>query len=302
DALSAVVASGPSHGSLTLNANGSFTYTPDANYNGPDTFTYRASDATLTSSLATVTITVSAVNDAPAVTVAARRTCGADEHSGTINLTVGDVESAATALTLSASSGNKTLVPNGNIAFAGSGAARTVAASAVAGRTGTAVVTITVSGGQATNTVPLTARCGGHGTDTGTAGGGAQLIPWHGGHNAPRGGAGGNGLLCGGKAMTPGPGGGATTASSGPEATTASPVAWAPTASAAAPAATRPRLHPRPRRHHRRHDPVDIGRGACSVGRVLRRPAARRASAQHRQAPPPPAMRPAPTAQLPIWR
>ena len=68
--------SGPSHGSLTLNANGSFTYTPDANYNGPDTFTYRASDATLTSNLATVTITVSAVNDAPAVTVAAGGTCG----------------------------------------------------------------------------------------------------------------------------------------------------------------------------------------------------------------------------------
>ena len=44
DALSAVLVSGPAHGSLTLNADGSFTYTPAANYNGPDSFTYKAND------------------------------------------------------------------------------------------------------------------------------------------------------------------------------------------------------------------------------------------------------------------
>ena len=37
---------GPAHGTLTLNANGSFTYTPDANYNGTDSFTYQANDGT----------------------------------------------------------------------------------------------------------------------------------------------------------------------------------------------------------------------------------------------------------------
>ena len=47
DALSAVLASGPSHGTLVLNANGSFTYTPEANYNGSDSFTYKASDGSL---------------------------------------------------------------------------------------------------------------------------------------------------------------------------------------------------------------------------------------------------------------
>jgi Ca2+-binding RTX toxin-like protein len=130
--------------------------------------------------------------------VAAGGTCGTDDHSGTINLTVGDVESAATALTLSASSGNKTLVPNGNIAFAGSGAARTVTASAVAGRTGTAVVTITVSDGQATSTVQLTVRSGGNVTDTVTGDDGADLILGQGG-NDTLGGAGGNDLLCGGE-------------------------------------------------------------------------------------------------------
>ena len=57
--------SGPAHGTLTLNANGSFTYTPAANYNGRDSFTYRANDGTLNSNVATVSLTVTAVNDAP---------------------------------------------------------------------------------------------------------------------------------------------------------------------------------------------------------------------------------------------
>ena len=56
DALSAVLVSGPGHGSLTLNADGSFTYSPEDNFNGSDTFTYRASDGSLASGPATVTL------------------------------------------------------------------------------------------------------------------------------------------------------------------------------------------------------------------------------------------------------
>ena len=84
--LSAVLVSGPSHGTLTLNPDGAFTYTPATNHTGSDSFTYQASDGTLASELATVTLTVTAVNDAPTVTVAAGGTCGRDDHSGTINL------------------------------------------------------------------------------------------------------------------------------------------------------------------------------------------------------------------------
>jgi VCBS repeat-containing protein len=65
DALTAVRVSGPAHGTLTLNANGSLTYTPDADYNGTDSFTYQANDGSLDSTAATVTLTVTAVNDAP---------------------------------------------------------------------------------------------------------------------------------------------------------------------------------------------------------------------------------------------
>src|SRR5262249_6944817 len=59
------VVNGPSHGSLTLSANGAFTYTPAANYNGPDSFTFRASDGSLASNTATFTLSVTPVNDAP---------------------------------------------------------------------------------------------------------------------------------------------------------------------------------------------------------------------------------------------
>ena len=70
--LSAVLESGPAHGTLTLASNGSFLYTPVAVYSGSDTFTYRASDGSLTSNLATVTINVtslsSIINSQPKLT------------------------------------------------------------------------------------------------------------------------------------------------------------------------------------------------------------------------------------------
>ncbi len=65
DPLTATIVAQPTSGTLTLNADGSFTYTPSANFNGTDTFTYRASDGTVNSPVATVTITVAAVNDPP---------------------------------------------------------------------------------------------------------------------------------------------------------------------------------------------------------------------------------------------
>src|SRR5262249_53967264 len=63
--LSAILVSGTAHGALTLNANGLFTYAPAANYNGSDSFTYKANDRTADSNVATVVINVTSVNDAP---------------------------------------------------------------------------------------------------------------------------------------------------------------------------------------------------------------------------------------------
>ncbi len=59
DPLTSVLATNPGHGTVSLNANGGFTYTPVAGYVGLDSFSYRASDGRLTSNLAIVTISVS---------------------------------------------------------------------------------------------------------------------------------------------------------------------------------------------------------------------------------------------------
>ena len=64
DPLDATLLADVSNGTLALNADGSFTYTPDANYYGPDQFTYSLSDGYLTDT-ATVLLDVLAVNDAP---------------------------------------------------------------------------------------------------------------------------------------------------------------------------------------------------------------------------------------------
>jgi VCBS repeat-containing protein len=63
--LSAVLVSGPANGSMTLNADGSFTYTPGSNFNGGDSFTYKASDGALDSNTTTVSILITPVNDPP---------------------------------------------------------------------------------------------------------------------------------------------------------------------------------------------------------------------------------------------
>jgi hypothetical protein len=66
DPLTAVLVSGPQHSvSFALDPNGSFSYVPDPDFNGSDSFTYRASDGTLSSGTVSVTITVNPVNDAP---------------------------------------------------------------------------------------------------------------------------------------------------------------------------------------------------------------------------------------------
>lgn len=70
--MPALIVDAPAHGVLTWNTNGSYTYTPDANYNGSDSFTCKVNDAASTdaasaldSNAATVSLAVGAVNDAP---------------------------------------------------------------------------------------------------------------------------------------------------------------------------------------------------------------------------------------------
>ena len=66
DALSAALFSGPSNGTLTLNQDGSFNYTPNDGFSGTDSFIYFANDGTSNSLLAAVTLQVAgSENSAP---------------------------------------------------------------------------------------------------------------------------------------------------------------------------------------------------------------------------------------------
>ncbi|PYJ08398.1 MAG: hypothetical protein DME25_01630, partial [Verrucomicrobia bacterium] len=65
DTLAASVVTGPAHGTLSLSTNGGFTYAPNSNYFGADSFTYQASDGLTNSASATVSLTITNVNRAP---------------------------------------------------------------------------------------------------------------------------------------------------------------------------------------------------------------------------------------------
>lgn len=118
---SATTLVGPAHGALSLNANGSFTYTPHANFNGNDSFSYRAQQGGGFDD-ATVTLTVSAVQDP---TVAANDAYNATEDV-TLNVAVGqgllandaDADGALTAsLVTGPANGTLTLSANGSFSY-----------------------------------------------------------------------------------------------------------------------------------------------------------------------------------------
>ncbi|MCC2671438.1 MAG: outer rane adhesin like protein, partial [Armatimonadetes bacterium] len=90
DPLQAIVGALPSGGTLTLNVNGSFVYTPQVGFTGADTFTYRAGDGTATSNLVTVTINVSAdpPPSAPDVAADGAGTISVPGGNGSFNFTV----------------------------------------------------------------------------------------------------------------------------------------------------------------------------------------------------------------------
>jgi VCBS repeat-containing protein len=150
DPMTVALVSGPANGTLVLNANGSFTYTPAANFNGTDSFTYQVNSAG-GSDTATVTITVNPVNDLPVVQNDAFATNEDIAVSGNVLTNDSDVEGPLTvslaggpsngSLILN-SNGTFTYTPNGN--FSGSDSF-TYTVTDTNGATATATVSLTVN-------------------------------------------------------------------------------------------------------------------------------------------------------------
>ena len=123
DALTAVLANGPSHGTLSLNPDGAFTYSPAVNFNGADSFTYKATDGTADSNVATVAITITPVNDAPVASADAYAT--AEDTALTIpapglltNDTDVDGDPLTAAMETGPAHGSLVLNPDGSFTYA----------------------------------------------------------------------------------------------------------------------------------------------------------------------------------------
>ncbi|MDY3558513.1 Ig-like domain-containing protein [Gemmata sp. JC673] len=168
---------GPVGGTVTLSPDGTFSYTPNADFNGTDSFRYRVRNAANEVSAAVaVTITVRAVNDAPvntvpeaqaqATTKAAPLTFSAATGNG---LSVFDVDAgpAPLSVTLAATTGTLTVVPVAGASVTGNGTAAVTLSGPLAavnaalagaaftptpGFVGGATVTVTSSDGEFTDT------------------------------------------------------------------------------------------------------------------------------------------------------
>lgn len=104
NALTYSLVTGPAHGTITFNANGSYTYTPGTDYNGADSFTFRASDGTANSNVASVSLAIAAVNDAPVVAAPISDVATDEDAAFSFTLPAGtftDVDSAALSLSAS---------------------------------------------------------------------------------------------------------------------------------------------------------------------------------------------------------
>jgi VCBS repeat-containing protein len=146
DPLTAVLEIGPAHaGNFSLAADGSFSYAPAPDFNGSDSFTYHASDGSLSSGTATVTITVDPVNDAPSFvpggSVSVNAADGAVSQAWATGMSAGPPDEAGQTLSFNTSvdllgallfSVQPSIAADGTLTFTPNGG------------TGTATVTVTI--------------------------------------------------------------------------------------------------------------------------------------------------------------
>ncbi len=123
DDLEATVEDEPEHGDLTFFSDGSFDYDPDANYQGPDSFTYTANDGVSDSNVALVEIDVVSADDQP---VAGNDSYGVGEDgvlsrtaaTGVLdNDTDPDEDDLTAVLTVAPANGALTLAANGSFTY-----------------------------------------------------------------------------------------------------------------------------------------------------------------------------------------
>ncbi len=125
-------------------ANRTVTITPTANQSGTATIALTVTDGDGATASTSFTVTVNAVNDQPTITPIAQQMFNKNTTTAPRSFTVGDVETAAGSLAVSALSSNPSLMPISGIVFGGSGSNRWLTLTPTKDQIGTATITVTV--------------------------------------------------------------------------------------------------------------------------------------------------------------
>ncbi len=134
----------------------SLTVQPNENATGTVVVRLLAKDSTNTSATHDLTITLTAVNDPPAIEDIPDQGTTPGVAVGPISFGISDPETDAASLTVTSASGNTALVADGNIVIGGSGSSRNISVTPAVGQVGTAVITVTVADGDLTATATFT--------------------------------------------------------------------------------------------------------------------------------------------------
>jgi uncharacterized repeat protein (TIGR01451 family) len=155
DPLAAILVTGPAHGTLSLNPNGSFAYRPPTNFFGTDSFTYRANDGAANSNPVQVSFTVRPVNDPPTLDPVANRSI--NEDAGTVTIPLTGITSGAAnendPLSVTVVHSNPGLLTGVAIDYTSPNSTGTLRFTTVPDAFGTATITITVNDGGASNNI-----------------------------------------------------------------------------------------------------------------------------------------------------
>jgi hypothetical protein len=115
DILTVTIVTQPANGNVEIVLGSSFvTYEPDADFNGADTFTYTVSDGNGATNLATVTMMVTGVNDAPVITTSTAPD-GLQGEAYTLNVDATDVDGDSLTYTLGTDMTDLSISPSGVI-------------------------------------------------------------------------------------------------------------------------------------------------------------------------------------------